>query len=119
MHHTVPHRAQDADLIMLGLATHEAFFTILREEVIFNNTKCALCGQEGHFASDCQGKPRELTAEAAPAKSERPFQFLHIYILRCALACGMSELHGIRVSLSSCGVCVSFVQRVSGQGNAH
>lgn len=42
----------DADLIMLGLATHEPYFTIVREEVVFGRvTKCELCGREGHTYS--------------------------------------------------------------------
>ena len=48
----------DADLIMLGLATHEAHFTVLREDVFFqdsNNKGCRICGQEGHFAAQCTG----------------------------------------------------------------
>ena len=48
----------DADLIMLGLATHEAHFTVLREDVFFqdsNNKGCRICGQEGHFAAECTG----------------------------------------------------------------
>ncbi|KAL0228844.1 hypothetical protein GEMRC1_013464 [Eukaryota sp. GEM-RC1] len=47
----------DADLIMLGLATHEPYFWILRENV-FNQGKpitptCDLCGQAGHLKEAC------------------------------------------------------------------
>lgn len=40
----------DADLIMLGLATHEPNFTIIREEFKPNKPKpCEICGQLGMF----------------------------------------------------------------------
>lgn len=39
----------DADLIMLGLATHEPNFTIIREEFKPNQPKpCDMCGQMGN-----------------------------------------------------------------------
>uniref|UniRef100_A0A7M4EYW1 5'-3' exoribonuclease n=1 Tax=Crocodylus porosus TaxID=8502 RepID=A0A7M4EYW1_CROPO len=54
----------DADLIMLGLATHEPNFTIIREEFKPNKPRpCALCNQLGHEVKDCQGLPREKQGE--------------------------------------------------------
>ncbi|XP_018563382.1 5'-3' exoribonuclease 2 homolog [Anoplophora glabripennis] len=46
----------DADLIMLGLATHEPNFTIVREEFKPNKPRpCEICGQIGHEMKDCIG----------------------------------------------------------------
>lgn len=46
----------DADLIMLGLATHEANFTIIREEFLPNKPRpCDVCNCLGHDSKDCQG----------------------------------------------------------------
>lgn len=45
---------------MLGLATHEPNFTIIREEFKPNKPRpCALCGQMGHEIKDCEGTARE------------------------------------------------------------
>ena len=49
---------QDADLIMLSLATHEPHFKVLREDVFWNadnNAGCRICGQPGHIAAECTG----------------------------------------------------------------
>ena len=44
----------DADLIMLGLASHEPRFYIIREIVITANDKfCTNCQKRGHFFMDC------------------------------------------------------------------
>lgn len=46
----------DADLIMLGLATHEPNFTIIREEFLPNKPKpCEMCNLFGHETKDCNG----------------------------------------------------------------
>lgn len=51
----------DADLIMLGLATHEPYFTIIREEFIINQTKrCDICGQSGHELTECKGLSSDM-----------------------------------------------------------
>lgn len=67
---------------MLSLATHEPNFRVLREDVFFQSgsaTACRICGQEGHFAAQCTGKPMEK--KAVPAE-EKPFIFLDVAILR-------------------------------------
>jgi len=70
----------DADLIMLGLATHEAHFCIIREVVIQRSEKkCNVCGGTGHMASECMGDPEE--GEELPS-SRKPFQILSVQILR-------------------------------------
>ncbi|KAJ8389375.1 hypothetical protein AAFF_G00120830 [Aldrovandia affinis] len=78
----------DADLIMLGLATHEPNFTIIREEFKPNKPRpCALCGQVGHEIKECQGMPREKQgehdqfADSLPA-SEQEFIFIRLCVLR-------------------------------------
>lgn len=51
----------DADLIMLGLATHEPNFTIIREEFRPNKPKpCDICQQVGHEMRDCVGCPKPV-----------------------------------------------------------
>lgn len=52
----------DADLIMLGLSTHENFFTIIRES--FSTKKCVfceICHQAGHTLNQCKGIPTKVT----------------------------------------------------------
>lgn len=49
---------------MLGLATHEPHFTIIREEFKPNKPKpCGLCNQFGHEIKECQGLPKEKQGE--------------------------------------------------------
>lgn len=86
----------DADLIMLGLATHEPHFRVLREDVFFQDAKarmCKICGQKGHDERSCRGDAKEKSGEfdeqdKAPAL--KPFIWLHVSILREYLAV---ELH--------------------------
>lgn len=89
----------DADLIMLGLATHEPHFRVLREDVFFNegkNRACKLCGQKGHEANNCRGAPKPAE-DADNEKSKdgqtpvlKPFIWLHVSVLREYLAAELS-----------------------------
>lgn len=86
----------DADLIMLGLATHEPHFRVLREDVFFQQSKtrmCQLCGQKGHEARNCRGEAKEKDGEHDEKDSGvtlKPFIWLHVSILREYLAVELS-----------------------------
>lgn len=46
----------DADLILLGLATHEKYFYVIREEFVpLSKQPCPICGYRGHNVSACKG----------------------------------------------------------------
>lgn len=84
----------DADLIMLGLATHEPHFRVLREDVFFqqgNPRACHICGQVGHFAADCKGEPKKKQGEFDEKATivQKPFIWLHVSVLREYLAIEM------------------------------
>lgn len=75
----------DADLIMLGLATHEPNFTIIREEFKPNQPKpCDLCGQMGHELKNCEGLAREPTGDESIAMPgpETQYIFVRLSVLR-------------------------------------
>ncbi|KAL0940808.1 GTPase-activator protein for Ras-like GTPase [Colletotrichum truncatum] len=82
----------DADLIMLGLATHEPHFRVLREDVFFQEGKtrmCKICGQKGHEARNCRGEAKEKVGEfdeQEKGTALKPFIWLHVSILREYLA---------------------------------
>ncbi|XP_055322156.1 5'-3' exoribonuclease 2 homolog isoform X2 [Sitodiplosis mosellana] len=74
----------DADLIMLGLATHEPNFTIIREEFLPNKPRpCEVCGSTSHEMSSCEGlMPATMNETAAAAASEVKFIFVRLSVLK-------------------------------------
>jgi len=76
----------DADLIMLGLATHEVNFNILREEFVPNRPRpCELCFQYGHELKECQGllSTNEANEDLADVSSKQTnFIFIRLPVLR-------------------------------------
>ena len=81
---------------MLGLATHEPHFRVLREDVFFQESKgrtCRICGQKGHIADECKGEAKQKDGdfdEKDKAVALKPFIWLHVSILREYLE---AELH--------------------------
>lgn len=78
---------------MLGIATHEPHFRVLREDVFANDTKpghCRKCGQPGHMADNCRGAAKPKPGEEAIEKPLKPFIWLHVSVLREYLAIEMS-----------------------------
>ncbi|KAJ9667595.1 5'-3' exoribonuclease 2 [Coniosporium apollinis] len=82
----------DADLIMLGLATHEPHFRVLREDVFFQEGRqrtCRICGQTGHKAEECRGEAKKKQGEFDEKQNSptlKPFIWLHVSVLREYLA---------------------------------
>ncbi|KAK9472457.1 5-3 exoribonuclease 2 [Dipodascopsis tothii] len=78
----------DADLIMLGLATHEPNFRVLREDVFAQERgprPCRICGQVGHMAAVCTGEAKVKSGqydEKGVVPDKKPFIWLHVNILR-------------------------------------
>jgi 5'-3' exoribonuclease 2 len=78
----------DADLIFLGLATHEPHFRILREDVFFDDKKrktCNTCGQTGHQSFQCRGDEKKMEGvydEKDYHDGKKPYIWLHLSILR-------------------------------------
>jgi 5'-3' exoribonuclease 2 len=74
----------DADLIMLGLATHEPNFTIIREEFLPNKPRpCEICTQIGHEMKDCTGLEVEFNTQAeVQFGKETQFIFVRLNVLK-------------------------------------
>ncbi|KAJ2938546.1 hypothetical protein O0L34_g13043 [Tuta absoluta] len=75
----------DADLIMLGLATHEPNFTIIREEFKPNKPRpCDVCGQLGHEMKECTGTSEDASlVRSDPAfGNQDAFIFVRLSVLR-------------------------------------
>lgn len=92
----------DADLIMLGLATHEPHFRVLREDVFYDSGKdktCERCGRKGHIQANCEfpDTTEKLTEEQAKEEWQqaehppKPFIWLHVNVLREYLAVEMES----------------------------
>lgn len=77
----------DADLIMLSMATHEAYFRVLREDVFWEEqvkyNPCSFCGIKGHAADTCMERRKaDPDFRPRPIVAGKPFIFLDVAVLR-------------------------------------
>lgn len=74
----------DADLIMLGLATHEPNFTIIREEFKPNQPRpCDICAQLGHESKDCIGGVKDMDEnDLKPVAGDTQYIFVRLSVLK-------------------------------------
>ncbi|XP_052482353.1 5'-3' exoribonuclease 3 isoform X2 [Gossypium raimondii] len=70
----------DADLIMLALATHEVHFSILREDVLFQEQQPAF--RSFSTTSNREAEPYSSESLKHAPVAKRPYEFLHVWILR-------------------------------------
>ncbi|XP_057482880.1 5'-3' exoribonuclease 4-like isoform X1 [Actinidia eriantha] len=78
---------QDADLIMLALATHEVHFSILREDILTQEQQPECQSALENSLSNAEPSPLRGGGAFKPFRSpssliRKPYQFLHIWILR-------------------------------------
>jgi 5'-3' exoribonuclease 1 len=89
---------QDADLLMLGLATHEPHFTILREVVVFkktgnSNANLRFTTTEDSDEEDDNSLPLGLPSVEFVIPTASKFQLLHLSVLREYLEVEFSHKH--------------------------
>jgi len=86
---------QDGDLIMLGLATHEPHFALLREEVIFDQKRkdaalaraaSAIAEKQARGANNDGGSSVQVSASLDSYMHNANFELLHMSVLRDYLA---------------------------------
>ncbi|KAG8467097.1 hypothetical protein KFE25_000413 [Diacronema lutheri] len=80
----------DADLVLLGLASHEPRWALLREWVPTEKERerasCSICGRAGHGPAACPlgalRAPGASSERVAPLVAHRPFLWLSLWVLR-------------------------------------
>ena len=73
----------DADLIMLGLSTHEPHFSVIREAFVPDFEKvCKRCGKHGHLYAECPQTLEAHTGQKVRAAQAVSFQFVKLNVVR-------------------------------------
>ena len=92
----------DADLIMLGLSTHEARFYIIREVFVPpNKRKWLFCGTFGHDLNDCEMYKSNQNSQKKPLKNPILFQYVKIHVLREYLELELEINDGVHTSIDN------------------